>query len=117
MAVEEAKIAQVSASEKNSPGASIQDDSDREWQKTQYQGGEGTFDAVEGHHFYRPIDSYEGLHRWDPDFQWTEDEEKKIVRKVFDLSFLTSLMKIELTLTDRCSCLHIRMHHFLCIAT
>lgn len=31
---------------------------------------------------YRPIDSYEGLHRYDPSFRWTEDEEKKLVRKV-----------------------------------
>ncbi|KAJ5366493.1 Major facilitator superfamily domain general substrate transporter [Penicillium brevicompactum] len=79
---EETKAAQISANEKDSPGASIQDESDREWQKTGTAGNGGTFDAAEGHHFYRPIDSYEGLHRWDPDFQWTDDEEKKIVRKI-----------------------------------
>jgi hypothetical protein len=45
---------------------------------------QGTFDATEGHHFYRPIDSYEGIHRWDPDFKWTEEEERKILRKVGD---------------------------------
>jgi hypothetical protein len=31
---------------------------------------------------YVPIDKYEGRHRWDPDFQWTVEEERKIVRKV-----------------------------------
>jgi hypothetical protein len=35
----------------------------QEWQKSDQQKGEGTFGAGEGHHFYRPIDSYEGLHR------------------------------------------------------
>jgi hypothetical protein len=32
--------------------------------------------------YYVPIDSYEGRHRFDTKFQWTEDEEKKLVRKV-----------------------------------
>jgi hypothetical protein len=32
--------------------------------------------------FYRPIDSYEGRHRYDPSFEWTAKEEKKLVRKV-----------------------------------
>lgn len=82
MSAGDEKTAKSSISEKDSQGISSQDESDKELQKTQYAGEGGTFDAVEGHQFYRPIDSYEGLHRWDPDFQWTEDEEKKIVRKV-----------------------------------
>lgn len=32
--------------------------------------------------FYRPIDTYEGIHRFDPEAEWTEAEEKKIVRKI-----------------------------------
>lgn len=32
--------------------------------------------------FYKPIDTYEGIHRYDPDFQWEAKEEKKLVRKV-----------------------------------
>ena len=32
--------------------------------------------------FYKPIDTYEGRHRWDPNAEWTEQEERKIVRKV-----------------------------------
>lgn len=31
---------------------------------------------------YVPIEKYEGRHRWDPDFEWTDEEEKKIVRRV-----------------------------------
>ncbi|KAF3014341.1 hypothetical protein E8E15_003623 [Penicillium rubens] len=74
MSIDGVKTARVSAS--NADG------SDEEWQKSDQQKGEGTFGAGEGHHFYRPIDSYEGLHRWDPNFQWTEKEEKRIVRKI-----------------------------------
>ncbi|KAJ5158818.1 uncharacterized protein N7500_008469 [Penicillium coprophilum] len=74
MSIEETKKAQISASST--------DGSDEEWQKSETLKLEGTFEAREGHHFYRPIDSYEGLHRWDPNFEWTEKEEKIIVRKI-----------------------------------
>lgn len=74
------KTAQVSASQKDSPGASILE-SDQESQQTQGYDN-GTFQVKEGHEYYRPIDSYEGMHRWDPGFEWTEEEEKNIVRKV-----------------------------------
>ncbi|KAL1990178.1 hypothetical protein VTN49DRAFT_6017 [Thermomyces lanuginosus] len=40
------------------------------------------FDMTEDARFYKPIDSYEGIHRWDPDFEWEEWEERKIVRKI-----------------------------------
>lgn len=36
---------------------------------------------------YAPIDKYEGKHRWDVNFQWTPEEERKIVRKVDTLPF------------------------------
>ncbi|MCJ1330870.1 hypothetical protein MMC10_007557 [Thelotrema lepadinum] len=32
--------------------------------------------------FYKPIDTYEGIHRLDPNAEWTEKEEKLIVRKL-----------------------------------
>ncbi|KAK1755606.1 MFS general substrate transporter [Echria macrotheca] len=32
--------------------------------------------------FYEPIDSYEGKHRWDPNAEWTEQEERRVVRKL-----------------------------------
>lgn len=31
---------------------------------------------------YRPVDTYEGIHRYDPDFEWDPEEERKVVRKV-----------------------------------
>lgn len=40
------------------------------------------FDTTEDPRFYKPIPEYEGAHRWDPDFEWTEQEETSIVRKV-----------------------------------
>ena len=32
--------------------------------------------------FYKPIDHYEGKHRYDPGFEWEPVEERKVVRKV-----------------------------------
>ena len=32
--------------------------------------------------FYEPVESYEGRHRFDPQYKWTEHEEKVVVRKV-----------------------------------
>ncbi|KAJ6115009.1 hypothetical protein N7486_000787 [Penicillium sp. IBT 16267x] len=40
------------------------------------------FDTTEDPRYYKPIESYEGYHRWDPEFEWTEEEEKAIVRKI-----------------------------------
>ncbi|KAJ5618292.1 hypothetical protein N7528_006935 [Penicillium herquei] len=82
MASEDNKIVEISAIQKDSPGASDLDESDREWQQQYSHSGEGTFEVKEGHQFYRPIDSYEGIHRWDPNFEWTKEEEQKIVRKI-----------------------------------
>lgn len=31
---------------------------------------------------YKPIAEYEGAHRWDPSFEWTEKEETRLVRRV-----------------------------------
>ncbi|KKK23112.1 hypothetical protein ARAM_004581 [Aspergillus rambellii] len=38
-----------------------------------------TFDASEDPRFYKPIPEYEGVHRWDPDFDWSPEEEKRLV--------------------------------------
>ena len=32
--------------------------------------------------FYKPIQGYEGLHRYDPDYTWTSTDERAVVRKV-----------------------------------
>jgi len=41
-----------------------------------------TFIATGLDPYYKPIEKYEGLHRYDPDFTWEPSEEKKIVRKI-----------------------------------
>ncbi|KAJ5703162.1 hypothetical protein N7488_010710 [Penicillium malachiteum] len=82
MATDDKKVVEISAIQKDSPGASDLDESDREWQQQYSHSGEGTFEVKDGHQFYRPIDSYEGIHRWDPNFEWTKEEEQKIVKKI-----------------------------------
>jgi hypothetical protein len=44
--------------------------------------GDATFITTEDSHYYKPIDTYEGIHRWDPDFEWGEAEETRLLRKV-----------------------------------
>ncbi|KAI9665350.1 MAG: hypothetical protein M1831_001787 [Alyxoria varia] len=43
---------------------------------------EATFvtDGLDEH--YKPLKSYEGAHRFDPKFQWSDEDEKKVVRKL-----------------------------------
>lgn len=43
---------------------------------------DGTFENVGDVRYYKPMPEYEGIHRWDPEFEWTEQEEKKLVKKV-----------------------------------
>lgn len=50
---------------------------------------------------YVPIDTYEGRHRFDPNFQWTEQEEKKLVRKVRCFFLYVSLLDYTETYQDR----------------
>jgi hypothetical protein len=33
--------------------------------------------------FYKPIEGYEGAHRYDPEYTWSSAEEGKVVRKVY----------------------------------
>lgn len=48
----------------------------------------GTVYAAGGYtKHYAPIASYEGRHRWDPNAQWTDQEEKKLVRRVSHSQF------------------------------
>ncbi|KAI9700797.1 MAG: hypothetical protein M1836_002166 [Candelina mexicana] len=42
----------------------------------------GTFETFGKPTLYQPIDTYEGKHRYDPDFQWQPKEERKLVRKL-----------------------------------
>ena len=78
MSVEQEKTAYIATSSR--------EELDTESQKSDTHTGAGAFEIREGHHLYRPIDGYEGLHRWDPNFEWTDEEEKKIVRKAYSNS-------------------------------
>lgn len=60
--------------------------------------------------FYEPIPEYEGRHRWDPHAEWTEQEEKSLIRKVHILLF-KSLKS--LTLSARLSDLLLGLFHVL----
>ncbi|GAB7360722.1 hypothetical protein MBLNU230_g0599t1 [Neophaeotheca triangularis] len=44
--------------------------------------GRQTFLGEAGHERYRPVETYEGIHRFDPQFQWEPKEEKRIVRRI-----------------------------------
>ena len=44
---------------------------------------QGTFDNADHARFYKPVSTYEGLHRWDPEFEWDEKEEKRLIRSVY----------------------------------
>ena len=41
-----------------------------------------TFDTSGLETFYRPVDGYEGAHRYDPAFTWDPRDERNVVRKV-----------------------------------
>lgn len=41
-----------------------------------------TFETIDDVSYYKPIEQYEGIHRYDPNFVWEPQEEKKLIRKV-----------------------------------
>jgi hypothetical protein len=49
------------------------------WESTAF----ATHGLLQDH--YKPVDSYEGLHRYDPNFEWEPEEEQKVVWKVLAL--------------------------------
>lgn len=69
----------------------IKVDSSGFWRK---QKGEATFVTKSlGKDYSRPVETYEGIHRYDPDFDWEPEEEKKVVRKVrrnLDLKWIST---------------------------
>ena len=48
---------------------------------------DATFDTRKLESHYAPIEEYEGRHRYDTKFEWTPQEEKRVVRKVCDTKF------------------------------
>lgn len=45
-------------------------------------GHDETYASGGSSRFYEPIATYEGRHRWDPTAEWSEKEEKLLVRRV-----------------------------------
>lgn len=44
--------------------------------------GRHVYESVEANDIYKPIEGYEGAHRFDPNFKWTAEEEKQLVKTV-----------------------------------
>jgi hypothetical protein len=94
MAVDDATVndaitAPVQDDTKKGPDAVLESDSSSYSEKGRSrikEFNECAFDTTEDPRFYKPIPEYEGIHRWDPDFDWTEEEEKRIIRKVSPIS-------------------------------
>jgi hypothetical protein len=62
---------------------------------------------------YKPIESYEGYHRYDPNYTWSWEDEKKIIRKV-STNMLTRRCFTSNSFTDRLENLHLDLFDVLC---
>lgn len=56
-----------------------------------------TFDTAGLESHYKPIESYEGWHRYDPKFEWEPKEEKRVVRKVRGTSVISTSLNCKRT--------------------
>ncbi|KAJ6111734.1 hypothetical protein N7523_007795 [Penicillium sp. IBT 18751x] len=86
MTIEETKNADNGAGDPDTKGfvprISSTSESSLEDPRGQVKKIECTFGSTDDPRYSKPIPEYEGAHRWDPDFDWTEEEEKAIVRKI-----------------------------------
>jgi hypothetical protein len=57
--------------------------------------GNNVFETEDTKEIYKPIEGYEGSHRFDPSFKWEPEEERKLVRTV-SLHFPCSLRSFRL---------------------
>jgi hypothetical protein len=48
--------------------------------------GHNVYEVGEAKEIYKPIEGYEGSHRFDPHFKWDPEEEKRLIKTV---SFIT----------------------------
>ncbi|KAL2854900.1 major facilitator superfamily domain-containing protein [Aspergillus pseudoustus] len=76
----------VQVEPKKGPDAVLESDSSlmsRGEERARYKEfNECAFDTTEDPRYYKPIPEYEGIHRWDPDFVWAPEEEKRLIRKI-----------------------------------
>lgn len=73
--------------------------------------GRSVWETEEAKELYKPIEGYEGAHRFDPSFKWTAEEENALIRKVsvatwspLSLQIDMSLSSIGALLCQRASC-------------
>jgi hypothetical protein len=74
----------VDKSEFDIAGSASNSDSEIYNSGSKTKGRDGLTFLTEGlaQNHYRPVETYEGIHRYDPDFEWEAAEEKRVVRKV-----------------------------------
>jgi hypothetical protein len=53
--------------------------------------GQHVWETEEAKEIYKPIEGYEGAHRFDPSFQWSPEEEKRLVKIVSLYSTITNM--------------------------
>jgi hypothetical protein len=61
--------------------------------------GRHVWNTDEAKDIYKPIEGYEGAHRFDPNLTWDPEEEKKLVRQVSTVSVLSFTGQAMSTLT------------------
>jgi hypothetical protein len=57
--------------------------------------GRNVYETDEAKDIYKPIQGYEGAHRFDPQFKWSPEEEKRLVKTVSVLSLYSKLNLIK----------------------
>jgi hypothetical protein len=95
LSLENAGIAPVSSKEIDLTGSGS--GSEIESRKDGKGHREGATFITQGlnHDSYKPVPSYEGAHRYDVEFQWEPEEERKVIRKV-----VVSTMRDHLRVTN-----------------
>lgn len=63
-------------------GSASNSEADTHQSGTKAKGGQTFLTTGLSKDHYRPVETYEGIHRYDPDFEWDQAEEKRVVRKV-----------------------------------
>ena len=84
------------------------------------QSGSTTFASKDLIAYYRPGSHWEGIHRYDEKFTWSDSEERHLVRKVrYTLPHMPTTCSVKrLTCSpDRLANLHLCMSHVLCTPT
>lgn len=77
----------------------------------------GAYDNADATRYYKPMPQYEGLHRWDPEFEWDEKEEKQLIRKVCSTTGQYYIFVVLNVILDRLTGVWLCMLNVLCPPT